>query len=80
VGRRLTVRVAEELAARLVSRSAGRSLAHVVPLAGIAASAALNYAGVRAVGRAVVSRVERRWGPPGIPGRGPVLDAEGRVA
>ena len=79
VGRRLTVRVAEELATRLAARAVGRSFAHVVPLAGIAASAALNYAAVRAVGRAVVARVEKRWGPPEIPGSGPVLDAEGRV-
>ncbi len=80
VGRRLTVRLAEELAARLAAKALGRELAHLVPLAGIAASAALNYGAVRAVGRAVVARVERRWGPPEIPGRGPVLDAEGRVA
>ncbi len=79
VGRRLTVRLAEELATRLAARAVGRSFAHVVPLAGIAASAALNYATVRAVGRAVVARVETRWGPPEIPGSGPVLDAEGRV-
>jgi hypothetical protein len=80
VGRRLTVRVAEELAGRLVARAAGRSVAHLVPLAGIAASAALNYAAVRGVGRAVLARVEERWGPPEIPGRGPILDAEGRIA
>ena len=80
VGRRLTVRLAEELATRLAARAVGRSLAHVVPILGIAASAALNYGAVQAVGRAVVARVERRWGPPEIPGSGPVLDAEGRVA
>jgi uncharacterized protein (DUF697 family) len=80
VGRRLTVRLAEELAARLAARALGRTLAHFVPLAGIAASAALNYGAVRAVGRAVVARVEKRSGPPEIPGRGPVLEAEGRIA
>jgi hypothetical protein len=32
------------------------------------------------VGRAVVARVERRWGPPEIQGSGPVLDAQGRIA
>ncbi len=80
VGRRLTVRLAEELATRLAARALGRSLAHVVPLLGIAASAALNYGAVQAVGRAVVARVERRWGPPEIPGSGPVLDAEGKIA
>jgi uncharacterized protein (DUF697 family) len=80
VGRRLTVRLAEELAARLAAKALGRQLAHFVPLAGIVASAALNYGAVRAVGRAVVARVERRWGPPEIPGHGPVLDAEGQVA
>lgn len=79
VGRRITVRVAEELAVRVAARAFGRSVAHLVPLAGIAASAALNYAAVRAVGRAVVARVEKHWGPPEIPGRGAVLDAEGRV-
>ena len=80
VGRRLTVRLAEELATRLAARALGRSLAHFVPLAGIAASAALNYAAVNAVGRAVAARVERRFGPPEIPGRGEVLEGEGRVA
>lgn len=80
VGRRLTVGLAESLATRLAVRAAGRPLAHLIPVAGIAASAALNYIAVRAVGRAVVARVERRWGPPEIAGRGPVLTAEGRVA
>lgn len=80
VGRRLTVGLAESLATRLAARAAGRQLAHFVPLLGIAASAALNYGAVRAVGRAVVARVERRCGPPEVPGSGPVLDAEGRVA
>ncbi len=79
VGRRLTVGLAESLAARLAVRAAGRPLAHLIPIAGIAASAALNYVAVRAVGRAVVARVERRWGPPEIAGRGAVLPAEGRV-
>lgn len=80
VGRRLTVRLAEELATRLAARAAGRAVAHLVPVAGMAASAALNYGAVRAVGRAVLARIEERWGPPEIPGRGPVLHAEGRVA
>ena len=79
VGRRLTVGLAESLATRLAVRAAGRPLAHLIPIAGIAASAALNYVAVRAVGRAVVARVERRWGPPEIAGRGAVLPAEGRV-
>ena len=79
VGRRLTVGVAESLATRLAVRAAGRPLAHLIPLAGIAASAALNYVAVRSVGRAVLARVERRWGPPEIAGRGAVLAAEGRV-
>jgi uncharacterized protein (DUF697 family) len=79
VGRRLTVGVAESLATRLAVRAAGRPLAHLIPLAGIAASAALNYVAVRGVGRAVIARVERRWGPPEIAGRGAVLPAEGRV-
>ncbi|MBI5444557.1 MAG: hypothetical protein HY900_25505, partial [Deltaproteobacteria bacterium] len=38
VGRRLTVRLAEELAGRLAAKALGRQLAHVGPLAGIAAS------------------------------------------
>jgi len=80
VGRRLTVKLAEELATRLAARALGRSVAHLVPLAGIAASAALNYAAVQAVGRAAVARVERRWGPPELPGTGPVLTIEGRIA
>ena len=80
VGRRLTVRLAEELAVRLAGKMLGRQVAHLVPLAGIAASAALNYGAVSAVGRAVLARVERRWGPPEIPGRGGVLEAEGRIA
>lgn len=80
VGRRLTVRLAEELASKLAARALGRSFAHFVPLLGVVASAALNYGVVQAVGRAVVARVEHRWGPPEIPGSGPVLDAEGRIA
>lgn len=80
VGRRLTTRLAEELAMRLAAKAVGRSLSRFVPLAGVAASAALNYVAVQAVGRAVVARVERKWGPPGIPGQGPVLEAEGRIA
>ncbi|MHB8800602.1 MAG: hypothetical protein ACYDBY_19330 [Thermoanaerobaculia bacterium] len=80
VGRRLTVGLAESLATRLAVRAAGRPLARLIPIAGIAASAALNYVAVRAVGRAVVARVERRWGPPEIAGRGAVLPAEGRAA
>ena len=51
VGRRLTVRLAEELATKLAARAVGRSIAPLVPLAGIAASAALNYGAVQAVGR-----------------------------
>lgn len=80
VGRRITARLAEELAARLAARVLGRSLSRFVPFAGIAASAALNYVAVRAVGRAVLARVERRWGPPSLPGPGEVLDVEGRLA
>lgn len=80
VGRRLSMRLAEQLAARLAARALGRQLAHFVPLAGVAASAALNYGAVHAVGRAVIARAEHRWGPPEIPGHGPVLDADGRVA
>jgi len=80
VGRRLTARAAEEIAGRLAVRLAGREVAHVVPIAGIAASAALNYAAVRAVGRAALKRVERLYGPPGVPGAVPAVDVPGEVA
>lgn len=80
VGRRLTTRAAEEIAARLVARFAGRGVAHVVPVLGALAGAGLNYAAVTAVGRAALSRVERLYGPPEIPGKGAVIDVSGRVA
>ena len=80
VGRRLTTRAAEEIAARLVARLAGREIAHVVPILGAVAGAGLNYAAVRAVGRAALKRIERLYGPPEIPGRGPVLNVSGRLA
>lgn len=80
VGRRLTTRAAEEIAARLVARVAGRELSHLVPVLGAVAGAALNYAAVRAVGRAALARIERRYGPPEIPGKGRVVDVAGRVA
>lgn len=80
VGRRLTARAAEELAGRIAVRLAGREVAHVVPLVGIAASAALNYGAVRAVGRAALARVARLYGPPEVPGAGPVVDVRGEVA
>lgn len=78
-GRRLTARTAEALATRLLVRLLGREAVHFVPLLGAAAGAALNYATVRAVGRAVVARVEARYGPPEIPGRGPIVDGTGRL-
>jgi hypothetical protein len=80
VGQRLTARLAEEVAERLLVRVAGRGLTHVVPLVGAAAAAAINYAAVRAIGRAAISRVERLYGPPEVPGSGPIVDAKGRVA
>jgi uncharacterized protein (DUF697 family) len=79
VGRRLTTRAAEEIAARLVVRVAGREIAHIVPVLGAIAGAALNYGAVRAVGRAALTRIERLYGPPEIPGRGAVLDVSGTV-
>lgn len=79
VGRRLTTRAAEEVASRLVVRLAGREISHVVPVLGAIAGAGLNYAAVKAVGRAALKRVERLYGPPEIPGRGAVLDVPGRV-
>jgi uncharacterized protein (DUF697 family) len=80
VGRRLTTRAAEEIATRLLARFVGREVSHLVPLLGAAAGAALNFAAVRAVGRAALRRVERLYGPPELPGKGPILDAAGRVS
>jgi uncharacterized protein (DUF697 family) len=80
VGRRLTTRAAEEIATRLLARFVGREVSHLVPVLGAAAGAALNYAAVRAVGRAALRRVERLYGPPELPGKGPILDAAGRVS
>jgi uncharacterized protein (DUF697 family) len=80
VGRRLTARAAEEVAKRLLARFVGREISHLVPVLGAAAGAALNYAAVRAVGRAALGRVERLYGPPELPGKGPILDAAGRVS
>jgi hypothetical protein len=79
VGRRLTTRAAEEIATRLIVRVAGREISHVVPVLGALAGAGLNYAAVRAVGRAARARIERLYGPPEIPGKGAVLDVPGRV-
>jgi hypothetical protein len=79
-GRRLTTRAVEEVAARLALRIVGREASHVVPILGAAAGAALNYAAVRAVGRAALTRVERLYGPPEVPGTGPVLEVKGDVA
>jgi hypothetical protein len=80
VGRRLTARAAEEVAGRIAVRIAGREATRFVPLVGVAASAALNYAAVRAVGRAAHARVERLYGPPEVPGPAPVVDVGGEVA
>ena len=80
VGRRLTTRAAEEIAARLLARFVGREASHLVPLFGAAAGAALNYGAVRAVGKAALRRVERLYGPPELPGTGLILDAKGRVS
>jgi hypothetical protein len=79
VSRRLTARAVEEVAARVAVRLVGREAAHFVPLLGAVASAALNYGAVTAVGRAALSRVERLYGPPEIPGEGPVVDVDGDV-
>jgi uncharacterized protein (DUF697 family) len=80
VGRRLTARAAEEIAARLLARFVGREISHLVPVLGAAAGAALNYGAVRAVGKAALRRVERLYGPPELPGKGRILDAAGRVS
>lgn len=80
VGRRLTARAAEEVAKRLVLRLAGREATHAVPILGALAAGTLNYWAVRGVGRAVLARVERLYGPPEVPGKGPVLEVGGVVA
>lgn len=80
VGRRLTTRAAESIAKRLLVRIVGRSATHVVPLLGAAAAAALNYAAVRGVGEAALRRVEKLYGPPEVPGKGPVVDVDGEVS
>jgi uncharacterized protein (DUF697 family) len=80
VGRRITTRAAEEIAARLLARFVGRETSHLVPLLGAAAGAALNYGAVRAMGKAALWRVERLYGPPELPGKGLILDAVGRVS
>ena len=66
-GRSLGTRAGEELAERLVVRALGREGSHLVPLAGIAAGALLNFAAVKAVGRAVLVRVERLAQPEAPP-------------
>lgn len=76
VGRRLTTRAAEEIAMRLASRIAGRSVSHLVPVFGALAAGVMNYGAVRAVGMAAIARVERAYGPPEIPGRGPVIEVK----
>jgi hypothetical protein len=78
--RRFSTRAAEEIAQRLVIRIVGREATHFVPILGAAAAAALNYAAVRAVGLASLKRVERLYGPPEVPGKGPVVDASGRLS
>ncbi|MCK6685143.1 MAG: EcsC family protein [Thermoanaerobaculia bacterium] len=76
IGRKLTVRAAEQVAARLFARYLGRKAATVIPIIGAAAGALLNYFAVQAVGRAVTHRIETLYGPPGLGGKGPVIDVE----
>ena len=80
VGRRLTTRAAEEIGgpAGRPDRGPRGDPRRAAP--GAVASAALNYAAVRAVGRAALARVERLYGPPEVPGTGPVLEVKGGVA
>ena len=80
VSRRLTARAAEEVASRLLLRLAGREATHVVPVLGALAAGTMNYWAVRGVGRAALARVERLYGPPEVPGRGPVLEVGGSIA
>lgn len=79
IGRRLTSRLAEELAERLLTRILGRQLSHVVPVLGALAAAGLNFWAVRSVGKAVIRRIEKLYGPPGLGGKGPVIDIDGTV-
>jgi hypothetical protein len=79
VGRRLTTRAAEEIATRLLVRLAGREATHVIPVLGAVAAGTLNYWAVRGVGHAALSRIERLYGPPEIPGKGPVFEVGGVV-
>lgn len=79
VGRRLTLHAAEAVAGRLAARMAGRQAAHALPLLGVVAGGLLNLFTVRTVGRAVLSRVEERYGPPGLGGTGRVLEVGGEV-
>ena len=80
VSRRLTARAAEEVASRRLLRLAGREATHVVPVLGALAAGTMNYWAVRGVGRAALARVERLYGPPEVPGRGPVLEVGGSIA
>lgn len=77
VGRSLGKMAAEEVAKRLVVRALGRGGGRLVPLAGIAAGALLNFAAVTAVGRAVRVRLEKRVAAGAAP---PVVDVKGRVS
>jgi hypothetical protein len=79
IGRRLTVRAAEEVAVRLLARYAGRKILTIAPLVGAAAGALLNYFAVQAVGKAVTLRIEKAYGPPGLGGKGAVIDVNGVV-
>lgn len=80
LGRRFGARAMEVVAGKIALRALGREATHFVPLLGAAAGAALNYAAVRALGRAVIARVESLYGPPEIPGAGRVLDVAGTVS
>lgn len=76
-GRALGTRAAVELAERLAVRVLRREGTHLIPVAGVAAGALLNYAGVKAVGRAVLARIERRTLPGTAPLLWPELAADG---
>lgn len=78
--RRFATRASEEIAERLVVRAAGRGVAHLVPLLGAAGAAGINWLAVNTIGRAVIERVAGRYGPPEVPGRGPILDVKGTSA